>query len=44
MAHLEKLLSSVPYDAFKLIATDGVFSMEGDIAFLPEITATGQKI
>jgi len=43
MAHLEKLLSSVPYEAFKLIATDGVFSMEGDIALLPEITQLAKK-
>ncbi|HEY5464362.1 MAG TPA: pyridoxal phosphate-dependent aminotransferase family protein [Hanamia sp.] len=43
MAHLEKLLSSVPYDSFKLIATDGVFSMEGDIALLPEITQLAKK-
>lgn len=43
MAHLEKLLSSVPYDAFKLIATDGVFSMEGDIALLPEIVELAKK-
>lgn len=43
MQHLEKLLSNVPYDAFKLIATDGVFSMEGDIALLPEITELAKK-
>ncbi len=43
MEHLEKLLSGVPYDAFKLIATDGVFSMEGDIALLPEITSLAKK-
>ncbi len=43
MGHLEKLLSSVPYDAFKLILTDGVFSMEGDISLLPEITALAKK-
>ena len=43
MAHLEKLLSGVPYDAFKLIATDGVFSMEGDIALLPEIIELAKK-
>jgi 8-amino-7-oxononanoate synthase len=43
MKHLEKLLSSVPYDAFKLIATDGIFSMEGDIALLPEITELAKK-
>lgn len=43
MAHLEKLLASVPYDAFKMISTDGVFSMEGDLAKLPEITALAKK-
>jgi len=43
MEHLEKLLQGVPYDAFKLIVTDGVFSMEGDIALLPEITALAKK-
>ncbi|MEO5647285.1 MAG: aminotransferase class I/II-fold pyridoxal phosphate-dependent enzyme, partial [Chitinophagaceae bacterium] len=43
MGHLEKLLNSVPYEAFKLIATDGVFSMEGDIALLPEICELAEK-
>lgn len=43
MAHLEKLLSNAPIDAFKLIATDGVFSMEGDIARLDEITNLAKK-
>lgn len=43
MEHLEKLLSNAPIDAFKLIATDGVFSMEGDIALLPEITQLAKK-
>lgn len=43
MAHLEKLLSNAPIDAFKLIATDGVFSMEGDIARLDEITTLAKK-
>lgn len=43
MAHLEKLLANAPIDAFKLIATDGVFSMEGDIAKLDEITALAKK-
>lgn len=42
-ADLEKLLRSVPPEAFKLIATDGVFSMEGDIALLPEISSLAQK-
>ncbi len=43
MSSLEKLLSSVPLESFKLIATDGVFSMEGDIALLPEITRLAKK-
>jgi 8-amino-7-oxononanoate synthase len=43
MAHLEKLLANAPIDAFKLIATDGVFSMEGDIAKLDEITTLAKK-
>ena len=43
MVHLEKLLSNVPYEAFKLIATDGVFSMEGDIALLPKIVELAKK-
>jgi 8-amino-7-oxononanoate synthase len=43
MTHLEKLLSNAPIDAFKLIATDGVFSMEGDIAKLDEIANLAKK-
>ena len=43
MVHLEKLLSNAPVDAFKLIATDGVFSMEGDIAKLDEIANLAKK-
>ena len=37
MGHLEKLLQQVPENAGALIVTDGVFSMGGDIAKLPEI-------
>lgn len=43
MAHLEKLLSNAPIDAFKLVVTDGVFSMEGDIAKLDEIATLAKK-
>ena len=43
MAHLEKLLASVPIESFKIIATDGIFSMEGDITKLNEITALAKK-
>lgn len=34
---LEKKLSLLPADALKLIATDGIFSMEGDIVKLPQL-------
>lgn len=43
MSHLEKLLANAPIDAFKLVVTDGVFSMEGDIAKLDEITNLAKK-
>ena len=37
MADLERLLQRCPVEAPKLVVTDGVFSMEGDIALLPQI-------
>ena len=43
MNDLERQLQSVPDDAGKLIVTDGVFSMRGDICCLPEICALAKK-
>jgi 8-amino-7-oxononanoate synthase len=43
MAHLEKLLEEADPQAGKLIVTDGVFSMSGDIANLPEIVRLAKK-
>lgn len=43
MADLERLLQGIPEDAGKLIITDGVFSMGGDICKLPEIVALAEK-
>ena len=43
MEDLERILQSIPRTAGKLIVTDGVFSMRGDICKLPEIVALAQK-
>ena len=43
MESLEKVLKTLPDDVIKIIVTDGVFSMEGDIARLPEIVALSKK-
>ena len=43
MADLERVLSKVPDSAGKLIVTDGVFSMSGDVANLPEIVRLAKK-
>ena len=40
---LERVLSKLPVDAGKLVAVDGVFSMGGDIAPLPEIIPLCKK-
>ena len=43
MEDLEEKLKNIPEGASGLIAIDGIFSMEGDIAKLPEIVALGKK-
>jgi 8-amino-7-oxononanoate synthase len=43
IADLERVLSRLELDKIKLIAIDGVFSMEGDIAKLPEIVRLAKK-
>jgi 8-amino-7-oxononanoate synthase len=43
MENLEQVLATIPYDKVKLIIMDGVFSMEGDVAKLPQITDLADK-
>lgn len=43
MEDLERLLKTIPDNAGKLIVTDGVFSMGGDICNLPEIVRLAKK-
>ncbi|MBQ4422736.1 MAG: aminotransferase class I/II-fold pyridoxal phosphate-dependent enzyme [Clostridia bacterium] len=43
MEDLEKKLSNIPDKAGRLIVTDGVFSMGGDICNLPEIVRLAKK-
>lgn len=43
MEDLERVLQKLPQEAIKLIVVDGVFSMEGDLANLPEIVRLKHK-
>jgi 8-amino-7-oxononanoate synthase len=43
MEDLERVLQRLPHEAIKLIVVDGVFSMEGDLAKLPEIVELKHK-
>ena len=43
MEDLERVLQRLPHEAIKLIVVDGVFSMEGDLATLPEIIELKHK-
>jgi 8-amino-7-oxononanoate synthase len=43
IADLERVLAKLPIDAGKLVVVDGVFSMGGDIAPLPDIIPLCQK-
>lgn len=43
MAGLERKLRAVPKGAYKFIVVDGIYSMEGDIAKLPEIVDLCEK-
>ena len=41
--HLERVLKSIPDSAGKLVVVDGLFSMEGDLAPIPEIAQLAKK-
>jgi len=43
LVDLEKVLASLPPDEGRIIVVDGVFSMEGDTANLPEIVALARR-
>jgi 8-amino-7-oxononanoate synthase len=43
MEHLERVMQSLPEDAGKIIIVDGLFSMEGDLADLPNIVPIAKK-
>ncbi|GAP21221.1 aminotransferase class I/II-fold pyridoxal phosphate-dependent enzyme [Leptolinea tardivitalis] len=41
--HLDRVMRSIPETSGKLLVTDGVFSMEGDLAMVPELVDSCQK-
>ena len=43
MDDLDRVLKKLPHEAVKLIVVDGIFSMEGDLAKLPEIVELKKK-
>lgn len=43
MEDLERVLQKLPEDAVKLVVTDGVFSMEGDVAPVDQMVALCEK-
>ncbi|MEW6442983.1 MAG: pyridoxal phosphate-dependent aminotransferase family protein [bacterium] len=43
MGDLERALQELPRETGKIIVVDGVFSMEGDVARLPEIVALARR-
>ncbi len=43
ISSLERVLKNIPEDAGKLVVVDGVYSMSGDIAPLPEIVEIAKK-
>ena len=43
MEDLERVLAKLPHEAIKLFVVDGVFSMEGDLAKLPQIVELKHK-
>ncbi|MEW5799643.1 MAG: pyridoxal phosphate-dependent aminotransferase family protein [Bacteroidota bacterium] len=43
MKHLEAVISKLPFDAGKLIVTDGVFSTSGEVVDLPAIVEIAKK-
>lgn len=43
LSSLERSLSDTPAEAGKLVVTDGIFSMEGDIVDLPSIVALAES-